>query len=144
MSPVITPTSKAIWAARLRRLEDASSDTSSVSSLVTRLLARSPITFSASAAVTNTQPHYHKEYAENVSVKKLQYYYQICFYCICITQLMSVDTFLHIVLLYRNLVNTELSENAVRIAPLCFFNCFFGLKKFSYTRTHTHIHTLHT
>lgn len=55
---------------------------------------------------------------------------------------MFADTFLHIVLLHCNLVNTELGENAARITSFCFFNCFFGLKTqvFMYMQTYiTHI-----
>lgn len=62
----VSSTSKAIWAARLSRLEDTFSDTSSVSSLAAGLLASIPIAFTASAAGKHTQPHYHREYAKNL------------------------------------------------------------------------------
>lgn len=110
----VSHTSRAIWAARLRRLKAAFSDTKSPSPVETEHLVRSPIAFTASAAGKNQQPHHHnREYAENVA----------CSYVLIV----SLVTSLHIVLLHCNLVHTELSENVVWITSLCFFYCFFGL-----------------
>lgn len=73
MAAMMNSTSRAMWAARPRRLEAAFSDTISLSSFDIGPLDRSAIAFNAPAAGANKQPHEYKEYVEYSSVFKLEH-----------------------------------------------------------------------
>ena len=113
-------TSRAICAARLRRPEAAFSHTSSMSTLLTGLLARRPMTVNASTAAMK------EHIPTNIHVKQSSYITGT-FYTLWVIK--KSVTFLDIFLLDGNFVNTELSEDAVRVASLCLLDCIFCLEQ---------------